>query len=789
MKILSLRKHKGGSTFHRLFLPLSKLNAHFTDTLTEELVSRYDSLWFHYKCDIHPTQLSLWRLKYGTQIVLDIDDTWNIPRDHPSYKDVIKSAEFSKQFAIIADWVVCSTPDVEEMVKPYNPNTIVIPNRIPYGEGQYHVRQESLESFMNRKIRIGFCGSISHMPDWMSIHGKLKRVWTDAEVKQKCEFVLCGVPDVDRMKPDWLGNKTTQVMTERKYPESMRGKVEEAILKQFRQQNKDNWNKISGSIKPIIYYSRPVEDYIDLYREIDILLCPLVDNHLNKCKCIEGDSLVVTTTGIKKIKDIVDEKQKVTTLEKKQVVNYFKYEESPTIKITTVSGYTIEGTYHHKILVDDKWIQLKELKVGNKIDISPFEITQSEYQYISYPMLLTKKIDEQKQKDACEDMIPKIKINENWGRLLGYMVGDGHFGRQGFTISCDKRHTNVVDDVDYLFKSIGLYPRHILKQPDKRCQTSQIKEGNGLDIKASSRTLRKIAEKYNWVTDKGKTFEIPKVILESPKSVIKEFIKGLFEADAGVTSSGILFCSKSETLIKQLQVVLLGFNIKVKVKKQFNKQYRKYYWYIHMGREAADIYYSEIGFVSKHKQDSLKFICVKQHGGAFKKYDWKEEIIDIEYRTNTVYDIEVEDTHQYNGNGIINHNSSLKILEAACTDTYCILGKPYQTKELGDLYPVENWYENIKSLIKDKEKLFKLKTETSAYVRGLYNYYQDCVLSRETILGKKRVLDPSIYGITYKDDQQTEYKEYRNFVNSIEQKSYLFELNPIISLYQYQQHE
>lgn len=415
MKILCLRKSKGsGSTWHRLWLPLSKLDAHFTDKLTEDLVSKYDSLWFHYKCDIHPTQLSLWRLKYGTQIVLDVDDTWTIPLNHPSYEIVKRSAEYSKQFAIVADWIVCSTKEVEEMVKPYNENTIVIPNRIPYGEGQYHVRQESLESFMNRKIRIGFCGSVSHMEDWLSIIGKLKRIMSDSEIKQKCEFVICGVPDLEKMsKPNWISEKATQLMRQKGLPELHRDKIESNIFESFKKQNRETWSKITSVMgKPIIKYSRPVEDYIDLYREIDILLCPLVDNDLNKKK------------------------------------------------------------------------------------------------------------------------------------------------------------------------------------------------------------------------------------------------------------------------------------------------------------------------------------------------------------------------------------SALKVLEAACTDTLCILGKMYDGKDqVCDLYPMEDWYNNIKRLIRNKEDLYEMKLDISEKVRILYDYTNDCVQPRQSILGIKKKLDLDIYGITYKDGQVTEYQEYRNTVNSVEEKSYFFESNVLKKLF------
>lgn len=415
MKILGINQRTSGSKMHRIVMPLSRLGADFATQPTEELFRIYDSVWIHYKTIVHPTQLAMWRAQYGTQIVIDIDDTWNIPLNHPSYKTVSESARWSKYFAVVADWVVCSTPEVKEMVKPYNNNTIVIPNRIPYGEGQYHVVHESKESFMNRKIRIGFCGSISHLEDWDCISGKLKRVIQDTEVRNKCEFVVCGVPDFNNLpEPDWIEDKINSLVG-MKYadtPEN-RESLRKSMLKGYVDYNKDVWKKITKALgNPIIVNGRPVENYIDLYREVDILLCPLVDNDLNKKK------------------------------------------------------------------------------------------------------------------------------------------------------------------------------------------------------------------------------------------------------------------------------------------------------------------------------------------------------------------------------------SSLKILEAACTDTLCILGNIYKGKgQECDYHLYEDWYSNIKALIRDKEKLYEKKLDISKKIRNLYDYTNDCVLPRQEILGKKKELDLDIYGITYKDGQSTEYKEYRNTVSTIEDKSYFFEANPIRKLY------
>lgn len=279
MKILCIANSP--SSFHRLKLPMSKLKANFATKLTEELFKSYDSVWFHYKCTIHPTTLSQWRLKYGTQIVMDIDDTWNIPLNHPSYEVLKETVKWSKQFATVADWVVCSTPEVESMVKPYNENTLVVPNRIPYGEGQYYVIKESKEDFLNRKIRIGFCGSISHLEDWESISGKLKRVLSDGEVKAKCEFVVCGFPKNIKISESMIEKGTAYAQQKGMDV----NKVLDYMEKQHVKRNEGLWNKVRFALgKPILIENRPVENYIDLYREIDILLCPLVDNHLNICK-------------------------------------------------------------------------------------------------------------------------------------------------------------------------------------------------------------------------------------------------------------------------------------------------------------------------------------------------------------------------------------------------------------------------------------------------------------------------------------------------------------------------
>ena len=139
-------------------------------------------------------------------------------------------------------------------------------------------------------------------------------------------------------------------------------------------------------------------------------------------------------------------------------------------------------------------------------------------------MLLTKNITQEKINNAKDDMLPRIIVNENWGRLLGYLLGDGNYnGGSSITISCDKRHIEVVNDIVDLYKSIGLNPTLYEKKPDKRCKNNLSKEGFGVAITTTCVNFLSISKKYNLCGKNGKTFRIPKIILESPKSVIKEF--------------------------------------------------------------------------------------------------------------------------------------------------------------------------------------------------------------------------------------------------------------------------
>lgn len=196
MKIQFFVRPESGSSFHRLLNPMtydlsegneiemlwhgteeSKINC---DVLIYGQYLETDAMWIkHLK-------------KNGTKIIVDVDDMWTIP-SWLHGRDIfnkVKHTERVIENLKIADLVTCTTLRLQEEVRKYNKNTVVIPNALPYGYELYtpNNRQQDPDG----KMRFIYVGGVSHIDDIQALEGKLKRIGSDGYLKQNSKFIVAG---------------------------------------------------------------------------------------------------------------------------------------------------------------------------------------------------------------------------------------------------------------------------------------------------------------------------------------------------------------------------------------------------------------------------------------------------------------------------------------------------------------------------------------------------------------------------------------------------------------------
>ena len=283
MKILVITTENSGVGYHRLMLPIyfmPKTFAMFTDTLTEEVLSEgYDILLVNrFIPNIHIDLLKEYKEKYGFKLIIDIDDYWHLDSWHILYN--IYPTEVILEHIKIADLVTCTNELLWNEIRPLNSNIAILPNALPFGEDQFtDVKTES------DKVRFVYVGSITHEKDLKLIQYPMKKVLSDASLKNKVDMTICGLDDPNAYSR-MIWHKMIHYFT--------------AGLK-------------LGGVKRVL----PVREYMNFYNEADCSIVPLVRSRFNIMK----SNLKVLEAACKKIPVIVSNIPPYDTCEKAIKIN------------------------------------------------------------------------------------------------------------------------------------------------------------------------------------------------------------------------------------------------------------------------------------------------------------------------------------------------------------------------------------------------------------------------------------------------------------------------------------
>lgn len=338
-------------------------------------------------------------------------------------------------------------------------------------------------------------------------------------------------------------------------------------------------------------------------------------------KCVTGDTLVPTSRGLMPIEQLMGPDELSPTdvsvvQEGGRVANAsFTYRGGfrDTLRIVSHRGFQVEGTYNHRVRVLDAagviaWRRLDEIREGDFLCVNRKGAVFGPGADLSGFVYEERGSVDKGQFTTVPWEAPKI-LTPKWGRLLGYLVGDGSCLASEY-VEVNNAENETKEDILHLLRDLA---GHGIETPDKRSTTGLGK------LRACRRKVRSFLAyaglEYVGAGDK----EIPWSVLQSSADVCREFLVGYFEADGHVGPGGIEITSKSRKLIRQVQVLLLQFGVVGTVREKHVVGHGSY-WRYEIDGTSRKVFCDLVGFSSTRKRASLE-ACVRQDHSAFDAED------------------------------------------------------------------------------------------------------------------------------------------------------------------------
>jgi intein/homing endonuclease len=381
-------------------------------------------------------------------------------------------------------------------------------------------------------------------------------------------------------------------------------------------------------------------------------------------RCLVSNSKILMADGswenIQDIhtEDIIATRNKKNQLVTKKVLNTFDNGIQEVYKIRLSNGMSVKCTSNHPLLAFEKtengqcirkvWKTIEEgLSVGTKVVV-----------FKGYDKWGTSN-----NKDLCS--------------FLGYMITDGYFGKSGQTPKFTNNNIRMVDEVRELTGRLFGYKGSIRPK------------GNGYDFHITDGNKR-TANKFVEFLKENSLFEIkadrkfiPDIIYKYDKESQMALVNRMFSGDGNISywkngkylATEINLCSISESLLKQVRLILLKVGVESYISKETrrikNDTVDSILYKLRISRATSiENYFEHVGFVYGKEDTCEKVLSIAQS----RKKRRRPGSIQFRYETiksiercekSQTYDIEVEDHHNFITDGILVHNSGK-------TDSVCV---------------------------------------------------------------------------------------------------------------------
>ena len=402
--------------------------------------------------------------------------------------------------------------------------------------------------------------------------------------------------------------------------------------------------------------------------------CP-VDGRINASNpCVTGDTLVLTQGGKwAQIKDLVGKETVILTnmggIIPSRIAGAFSTGKKPVYTMTTSCGYELKLTADHKVFTLTRgFVPACELTQDDRVLIPAAEVADI--------------------KDPEDPM---------FYRLIGLYLGDGYGNDQSIQITMDK------DTEQGVLESVASYVAENYERQTHKCSpaTVTIRETSAAYVIDNSLLKQRMAGVVDFSL-RSHQERIPQQVFEAGLGAQKYVLQGLFTADGTVADYGekcqyVALDSSSLQLLKDVQLLLLGFGIKSKIYtdrragkdtallpdgKGGVKQYPvKETHSLRISRSGRMAFERLIGFMEESpKQRRLKEL--NRRVGSYKDYPIDAVKSLVYAGEEEVFDLTEHLTHSFVANGMTVHNcGEYNFLDdTACNLASINLAKFYDTE-------------------------------------------------------------------------------------------------------------
>ncbi len=279
--------------------------------------------------------------------------------------------------------------------------------------------------------------------------------------------------------------------------------------------------------------------------------------------CLTPDSLVFTSNGLLRLDELVDQARSgwqehslsvPTDDGDRPSPRGYNNGVEPVMSVHTREGLSLTGTLNHKVKVmtdqGPAWRRLDELKTGDAILVMLGQ-HQGRLRALRHPS--------KTHGNQAEIGLPSI-LDETLAFLLGYLAGDGFVAadpqdhRIGFSVAHDNY---LLDELPSLLQQVF---------PGCKVHRQQKVDDASVTYVVDSAILKQFMIDNGFAKPKSHEVTVPRLVRQSPANVAGAYLRGLFEADGGLSHGYPQLNTTSQRLVQEVATLLIGLGCPVTVR-------------------------------------------------------------------------------------------------------------------------------------------------------------------------------------------------------------------------------